>query len=251
MYCHVMANPLPPGTIPKISRLKRAGKEVGSYGCLVQGKRVNLRTLDYAEARRRAKLAIETGQLDFPDSSREPIVNADNPAPSVPLLPALPPVQGGNWAAEVASAVAGVDDTPPPPPPETNAAQPDAYAPPGQEAPKEDPDSESTELDPEMLEEATEMVANILVEAQLWGQEWIARRWAKVQLGPVPQNHRSRKISVKCWKKALEQLLPEKIPIPPWAAAIITVGSYGLMEQVKGAQPLPDENQGPPVGTPQ
>ena len=238
----VMPNPLPPGAIPAISRLKRGGKYVGNYGCLVKGKRVNLETLDYELARERAVLAVQGAPFKHVQKS--------------PVSFAVRSFGGGSddWAADLASAVSDApSETPPPeetPPQETPTTnvEPDAYLPPNTSEPAEPepPKSQSSKLPPGFMSGIARKAAMVLVELQIMGQEWLAKRWAKVQMGTVPTegpNAIGREAGQELWEQALVDLIPSEIDLPPYLLAPIIVAALTVPVQIAGASPLPEEEQ--------
>lgn len=234
-----MANPLPPGAIPALRRAKRGGQFVGSYTFLLKGKRVNTRTDDYLLARERAKEAVNTGRTEWPTAEKAPPQSA---APNVERT------SSDDWAADLMEAASAIKDANPPPPisepgPEKKPAEPDAYVPPikPSDAPKPEADKDSTQIPPEFLDDILNQAAAIAVELQLMGHSWLAKRWAKIELGEVPiqgQNAAARRVGVELWKQALKELIPDNVPIPAWIAAPLMVAALGLPVQIAGSEPV-------------
>jgi hypothetical protein len=248
-----MANPLPPGAIPKLYRNRnRDGVEVGAWYCKLQKKAVNLRTQDYFKARQRALEAV-TGKRDFTDDR----YFGDDGAPK--MLEAVKSTGGvDDWTADAMRAAGAA-----------SAAQPDAYFAPGEKPPEEDSpappqdapkvepespkvtqDGDSTQIPPEMMDGLIKQVANTLVELQLHGQEYLWIRMAKMNPGFVPPESDARRIPCAIWESQLKKWLPTDVPIPEWAAAIILTAFMGGTLQFQGATVIPQKPTAVPNAQP-
>jgi hypothetical protein len=244
-----MANPLPRGTIPKLFRIKRGGKEVGSWNVTLKGKRINLRTQDYLLARERASQAVLSGVTDFQDDTREPLegggYSVGLPPVSRDSFGAIPS-GSDDWATALNDAADSVAQSGPALLPDTRpeipstAAIPDGYEPPPPETPEEKPsESGSTAIPPELFDNVLGQVAMGLVQGQLMLHDWLAKRWAGVELGEVPftgESAAARKVGVAMWKEALKDLFPTDIPLPAYLAAPLMVFMMGMPVQIKGAK---------------
>ncbi len=252
-----MANPLPYGTIPKLFRLKRGGKEVGSWQVTIKGKRVNLRTQDYLLARDRARQAVLSGVTDFQDDTREPLDGGGFAGNAPPVQRALP-AGSDDWASALDAAAASVVDSSAPPfDPQADKAEqavpsaaiPDGYEPPPETPPDPPPESGgSTAIPPELFDNVLGQVAMGLVQGQLMLHDWLAKRWAGVKLGEVPftgESAAARKVGVAMWKEALKDLFPTDIPLPAYLAAPLMVFMMGMPVQIKGAKAYDPNAQQP------
>ncbi len=251
-----MANPLPQGSIPKLYRIKKAGKEIGSWQVIIKGKRVNLRTQDYLLARERAREAVTTGNTTFSDDSREQLALSPMPqAPTGNRFDSPPPLQSSgsdDWISNLANAAASIEGQPDAPqasPPQSEPVTPDGYAEPFEKAdePADAPTDDKTSIPPELFDSVLGQVAMGLVQGQLMLHQWLAKRWAKVELSEVPftgESAASRKVGVAMWKEALKDLFPSDIPLPAYLAAPLMVFMMGLPVQLKGAKPI-DPNAEP------
>lgn len=244
-----MSNVIPPGAIPKLWRQRnKDGKEVGSWYIHINKKPINLRSQDYMKARERAREAFYNGKRDFSDDRYVE-------------LPALPPMETaqpkietpraatGDWTADVVSAAgAGIrpDDVFTPggaPEAERPKAEPilpqNPFAPSNDNTSKETPKVDGTTfLSPEMIEGFINQAAATMVELQLALQDWVAARWLKIEMGPVPLSHGSRKISEQIWHQAIREMVPENIPLPAWLVAPIATIMLTMPVQLEGAKPL-------------
>ncbi len=246
-----MANPLPQGSIPKLYRIKKAGKEIGSWQVIIKGKRVNLRTQDYLLARERAREAVTTGNTTFSDDSREQLALSPMPTRSESPPPSQSSGGSDDWISNLANAAASIEGQPdaPQPTPQSEPVTPDGYAEPFQKTdePADAPTDDKTSIPPELFDSVLGQVAMGLVQGQLMLHEWLAKRWAKVELGEVPftgESAASRKVGVAMWKEALKDLFPSDIPLPAYLAAPLMVFMMGLPVQLKGAKPI-DPNAEP------
>jgi hypothetical protein len=237
-----MANPLPPGAIPKLYRLRnKTGAEIGAWYVKIDKKPVNLRTQDYMKARERAKLALQ-GKRDFTDD-RYFDETPQGPTPKVEAPPVSDDWTMDAHRAATQSAEPESESTsseyfppgqapPPDPPPPTDAP------PVNTETPKSD-DAGSTQIPPEMIEGIVKQIAAMTVELQLHGQEYLWLRWAKIQPGFVPLESDARKVPQELWERQWKKWIPTDVPIPEWAAALILTAFMGGMVQFQGASPLP------------
>lgn len=240
-----MSNNLPPGTIPKIRRIKIKGKEIGSCFIVLRGEKIILKTTDYMTARDRAKEAVETGRRDWPDERK-----------------ALPPAgefrqeTPSDWTADVAAAASGssppLDDVAPEP------ARPDAIFPPAlppikdegtNDKPPPASDGESmpefTQIPPEFFAQVVEQAAEILVELQLSGQAFLIRKMAKREAGPIGPDHAARKGTVAIWKMWLSKSIDPKIPLPEYIVAPLMLLAFAGPEQLITSKPIPKEEPKP------
>jgi hypothetical protein len=233
-----MANPLPEGAIPKLWRNRnKDGKEIGAWYVTLKKKPVNLRTQDYFKARERAREAMG-GRRDFTDDRYFDDAGAAAPPP--------PSVSSDDWTSDAHKAA-------------TETVNPDAYFPPGgapepspppptdapkveTEVPKSDANG-NTQIPPEMMEGLLKQTANILVELQLHGQEYLWVRWGKMNPGFVPAEHDGRRIPAALWEAQLRKWIPTDVPIPEWAAAMILTAALGGLVQFQGAVPLPKKDE--------
>lgn len=238
-----MSNPIPPGAIPKLFKLRNAdGKEIGNWRINIKQKPVNLRTQDYMLARERARQAFYEGKRDF----------ADERSIDVPLLTAIPetfnrapiapdaPKVSGDWTSDV-TAAAGAGLKPEVFPPEPTGRPRDAGNP-IFESPtpikESSPNGDKSKISPEMIEGIIKQAAQVLVEIQIQGQEYLWARWGKIQAGKVPENHDSRKIPLELWEQAIREWIPPELPIPPWLLAPIICAAMTVPVQIEGSTPL-------------
>ncbi len=83
------------------------------------------------------------------------------------------------------------------------------------------------------------------------GQEFLAKRFAKVELGKVPYEGDAsigRDAGAAVWKQALREIMPEDVPLPPYLLAPIVVAAMTLPVQMVGAQKV--EDPAPPARNP-
>lgn len=256
-----MANNLPPGVLPKLYRQRNAeGKEVGAWYIKVKKKPVNLRTQIYSKARDRARDAFFNQVREFVDDRFY-----ETPAPESPIT--SPDVEGqgssgplSDLAADVASAAssglkpdayfdATGKETPLPSAVPEGSERPPTDAPKVEpESPKPNaPDGDTTHIPPEMFAGMMSTCANLLVEGQLRGQEWMLARGLKMKAATVGPDDMARMIAVKFWQQQLAEWVPQDIPLPKWASAMIAVSTLGLMAQLNGATPIvKEETSSPP-----
>lgn len=239
-----MANYLPPGAIPSISRLKRGGKEVGNFGCLIRGKRVNLGTQDYFIARERARAAHaglpweQIGAATVPVTASASADWTQDVAEAVARTPDPEPTPQDEFASSSSTIV----DEPPSPPDEE---RPD-YIPPPDASSEDEPMSEAprtTALPANWLKDMVGQAAVMLTEIQLWGQEWLIKRYGGVQPGQIPQTGKaaiSREIGVELWTAAIESIAPKEIDLPPYILAPILIALTSVPVQLANAEPLPE-----------
>ena len=244
-----MSNNLPPGTVPKIRRIKIKGKEIGNFYIMLRGEKVNLKTTDYMTARDRAKEAVEVGTKEWPDANQR----------------ALPPVGGefrqesqntpSDWTADVAAAASGAYVPPTAPEP----AQPDAVYPPAlppvvdkegaTDKPPPTSDGETfpefTQIPPEFFEQVIDQAAQILVELQLTGHAFLIRKMLKREAGEIPENHAARKGTIMIWKAWLSKSIDPKIPLPEYVVAPLMLLAFAGPEQLMTSKPIPKEEKGP------
>lgn len=218
--------------IPPLKRRKKDGQEVGPYRVRINGERIDLGTEDYSVARARAAEAMmgKRAWEVVTQSSGSP--NADN------------------WTADLGDAASTVE-TPIGEMPEDISGESGTYIPPGatEETPTDEP-GVSTKISPEFFDGILGQCASMLVELQLMGHEWMAKRFARVQLGPVPAEGPqaiARKAGTEMWKAALKDMFPDEIPLPPYILAPLMVAALGLPVQAAGATIIPEEPaQDPP-----
>jgi hypothetical protein len=147
------------------------------------------------------------------------------PRAATPL--ALPPVEAAKaagWADDLGAAAAASDA----------AASSGA---PGDGGPTSDGGSR-VGFDPAWLENGIKKAAGLAVEAQLWLQEWAARRWGEVELGKVPKDSDAREPGRDLWEGFIRRIMPTDLPIPDWLAAPIAVAMFTLPVQLAGARPI-------------
>jgi hypothetical protein len=227
--------------IPKITRLKDAqGKEVGSYRTTVNGKSVNLKTKDYMEARERAK-AAHAGKTEF---EKQRVLPQLGPMPTNGTTNGAPK-SSDDWTVDLSNAAADglkPDDVIPPeewkPRPDVPPVSEDKSKP---EEPKQASTSAST-IGPDMLRGLIKQGAQVLVELQITGQEWMWRRWAKAEVAPIPPDHESRQAATQLWEQAIAEWIPPELPIPPWLLAPLVCAALTVPVQMQSAQPI----QNPP-----
>ena len=81
------------------------------------------------------------------------------------------------------------------------------------------------------------------MELQILAQGFVIKRGLKVKPGPVADSATGRATGTKLWTMALKAMLPTNIDAPPWLVAIIVTASVTVPVQLKGAEPLPKEEQ--------
>lgn len=266
-------------------RYKKGGKEMGSFFIRIDGKDVNLRTDDAEEALRRTKLARQ-GKRDFTsdggaraanavvagltgtdDAKTSPVVEPP-PAASPVLTPTaappsgLPPVNTPAAALPPISSSSSGPSTPP-----ADPVRPDGYIPPptgwadavsGAAGASEGSAAEEAEgledvLTPDMLDELLGQAADVVVNAQIWAQAFVARKgWVigvRVKMGEVPDSGPSakgrelgRKFWVRCFKKLVTRYMPD-LELPDWLVAPVLVASLTLPVQLAGAEIIPDDGK--------
>ncbi len=228
--------------LPKFRRDRnKFGQEFGPYKVKVGKKKVSLKTESYIVARERAKEAFYDGKTMWEDVQR--FYDAATNSESKPATPAA------DWAADLAGAA--------------SSAKPDMYiypdgkdhvpllgsvphtedesAPKPTDAPKTD-GGESTKIPLEMFGDMMETAASILVEGQLRGQEWIIAKYAKRKAGAVAMSDTSRTAAIEFWKQQLAEWIPQDVPLPKWASAMVVVGTFGLMTQLQNSEPMPPKD---------
>lgn len=245
-----MANPLPPGAIPKLYRLRnKDGKEIGAWYCKISKKPVNLKTQDYFKARERAKEAV-TGRRDFTDDR----YFEETGAPKVDPAPAAQ-AKADDWtgdAVRAASQAITPDEIIPPPrqlgpAPDYGASTTGETSKPDDKPdnPETPPNPDSTQIPPEMMAGLIKQFAGTLVELQLHAQEYLWLRGVKINPGSVPADHDARIIPQTIWESQLKKWMPTDVPIPEWAAAIILTAVLGGTVQFEGATPLKKKDPEP------
>lgn len=254
-----MASPLDtdsdtPLPLPKFKRDRnKFGQEVGPYKVKVGKKKVNLKTETYTVARERAREAFYDGKTNWEDERFY-----DKTAPDAPSKTSGIPFTMGDWASDLASAAESVKPdsvrTPdgreialPTADPDAGADSPRSHAntssaggTSGPDAPKSS-EGDSTEIPPEMVEGLIRQLAELAVEVQISGQEWLIKRYAKVQPGGVPVSAFGRVQSAKMWESQLKKWMPTDVPLPEWAVAIVLCAMFTVPHQVQNAQPLPKD----------
>jgi hypothetical protein len=226
--------------VPKLTQRKD-----GNWTCKVDKKKINLKTKSYSIARERALEAVYEGRRDWGTERFYDTGNTQSPvnAPNVAAV-------GNDWQSDLNDAASrGVDpdaytgpdgqtrlltsadagDAPPASAPYTPESSAEAGSSGG---------SDSTKIPPEMFANLTGMAAGALVEAQLMLQAWLMARGLKRQAGPIAQSSQTRQVSETFWKEQLKVWVPEDVPLPPWASAMITVAMFGGMEQLQGSVPI-------------
>ncbi len=259
-----MANKLPPGVLPKLWRRKnrKSGDEFGNFYIYVENKPVNLRSAVYSVARERAREAFFQGKREFQDERffEKPPAAPDTGSTSATGVPSAAGGLvggGGDWTADVAGAASSAVSPDLHTSPDgrqtrllTAAPGPSSSATDATDAPSSTSDestastegptdgAESTQIPPEMFADMTGNLAMVLVEAQIRGQEWMFERFAKVQAGPVPMNNLGRTAGIEFWKQQLAKWMPQDVPLPEWAAAMVVCAMFSIPAQVEGMQPL-------------
>ena len=199
---------------------------------------INLQTKVYSEARERAKEATYEGKRDF---STDRFYQATNATPAATGAPA------GDWQTDVADAVqSGIKpDTYFNPNGEGMRLLPevssDSGPPPPTDAPHTPTPEGSTEIPSEMFDSMMAQAADILVEAQIKGQEWLIARALKANAGPVPMSNVGRTSAAKFWNQQLAKWMPRDVPLPEWAAAMIACAMFTIPAQLSGATPIVPE----------
>ena len=244
-----MSNPLPQGAIPKLYRQRNAGgKEIGNWYVRVKTVPINLRTQEYMLARERAREAYYDGKRTFPDERNPPLlalppIKEKTATVELPQF-VSPPTPSTDWAADVSRAAG-------------EGLKPEVF-PPGISPPSattETPKTESSgatgtngqsKISPQMIEGIIKQAASVLVELQIVGQEFLWRRWGKIEPGTVPETHDARKLSTELWEQAIREWIPTDIDIPPWILAPIVCAALTVPVQIDGAKPLkkPEEPSG-------
>lgn len=165
-----------------------------------------------------------------PGSTPGPATESPPPADVAPRAAtplALPPVEAAKaagWADDLGAAAAASDA----------AASSGA---PGDGGPTSDGGSR-VGFDPAWLDNGIKKAAGLAVEAQLWLQEWAARRWGEVELGKVPKDSDAREPGRDLWEGFIRRIMPTDLPIPDWLAAPIAVAMFTLPVQLAGARPI-------------
>lgn len=243
-----MANPLPPGAIPKLYRLRnKDGQEVGAWYVKIKKIPVNLRTQDYFKARDRAKSAVE-GKRDFMDD-RYFDETASSSTTSMPVEPAshaetktTTTVPVSDWTADAVRAAATSITPDEVIPPSHRLTPMSPFDEPPKEAPKEPEPAkaagESTQLPPEMLDSLVKQIASMVVELQIHGQEWLAIRWGKFQPGTVAPDSKARELPTAIWEAQVREWLPSDVPLPAWLVAPIICAALTIPIQLEGATPI-------------
>lgn len=218
-------------TTPKIKRRKKGGIEVGPYRVTLEsGERVDLGTEDYAVARSRASEAMR-GVREW---TSPPAPTADPPSAGI-----------DDWSIDLGNAAASVDV--PPPLGETGDYIPPTDKPAAEETAEAEPPI-ATKLSPEFFNGILDQLAVMLVELQLQGHEWIAARFAKVQLGPVPTEGPAsvaRTAGAEMWRAALKEWIPETVPLPPYILAPMLIAASALPVQLASATVIKDDEPTP------
>lgn len=220
-----------------VPRLKQ--RKDGNWTCKVDKQTINLKTKTYSIARERAKEAVYEGKRDF---GNEQFYDTSAPASAPSAVPS------GDWQSDLSAAASSgiVPDQYMAPngsavpllnPMESGDAPP-ASAPhtPDSGAKAEDPNS--THIPPEMFAGMMGQLAHGLVEGQIRLQEWLLARGLKMKAGPVPMNDKGREIAVQFWSQQLAKWVPEDVPLPEWASAMVACGMFCTMTQLQGATPI-------------
>jgi len=242
-----MSNNLPPGTVPKIRRIKIKGKEIGNFYIMFRGEKINLKTTDYMTARDRAKAAVETGVKEWPDANQKALPLAGEFRQESANTPS-------DWTADVAAAASGAYV-----PPEPQPAQPDTVYPPAlppivdkegtNDKPPPTSDGETfpefTQIPPEFFAQVMDQAAAILVELQLSGQAFLIRKMAKREAGTIAADHAARKGAESIWKMWLAKSIDPKIPLPEYVVAPLLLMAFTAPEQLMTSKPIPKEEKGP------
>lgn len=231
-----MTDETPARPVPKIQRRKnKFGQEIGNFYVKVGKKKVDLGSENYIVARERSREAFYDGKTTF----AERFMDSSQPEP--------PPKPTADWAADLDGAAgAGLNPdnytTPSgrdipllPAAPDTKPAGDES--PPKTDIPK-DADSESTQIPPEMFEGMLRQLADIAVELQIKGQEWLFARYGKVQAGPVPLSSFARTAPAKMWETQFRKWLPQDVPLPEYIVAPLLCLMLTVPVQMQGAQPL-------------
>jgi hypothetical protein len=258
-----MANPLPPGAIPKLYRLRnKDGKEIGAWYVKIKKAPVNLKTQDYMKARERAKDAVNGVRSFVDDRYFDEAQKTDDNQPANPHSPQTPhvePIQStaqGDWTSDAVRAATATET-----PAEPETVKADKYYPPGlppmsevppTDAPKE-PGSEkagigdeTTTLPPEMMNGLVTQIAQTLVELQIQGQEYLAIRWGKFQPGAVSPDSKARELPQKIWEEQIRKWIPTDVPLPAWVVAPVLCAMLTVPIQLEGATPIPKKEKPQP-----
>lgn len=230
--------------VPKLKQRKD-----GNWTCKVDKKPINLQTKTYSVARERALEATYEGKRDW---STERFYDTTAAPASAPAMGA----PANDWQSDVADAVA-------------SGLKPDAYfnpagegvrllpagesavpppkdAPPTADEPPKVSEDGTTQIPPEMFERMMGQLGEMIVEAQIKGQEWLIARALKANAGPVPLNNVGRVEAAKFWNQQLALWMPSNVPLPPWAVAMVTTAMFTIPVQLSGATPIKVEPEGPP-----
>lgn len=259
--------------IPKPWRTKRGKKYIGAYHVTLDGERINLRTQDANEALKRAKLAAQHGKRDFRDDAQEAAaatvdaLTTTEPAPIPALEPTPPPPP-----AAPAQPQPPTQAIPSPPPDEPRASTPaagetspaaqstagwadDAHRAAEETAGSSDnqaPPPPQPQIDPAVAAAMFKVLAQNFVIMQLQLQARIITwRTGKIckPLPQTPEMGMAMQMATDSWAEQLRIWIPLDAILPPWALAMICVGSIGFVQfamaekpkaATPGAQPIRD-----------
>jgi hypothetical protein len=182
-----------------------------------------------------------------PPPAPSTLAPAPAPAPAPPAPPAPPPPAP---TALAVTPVAPDGYAPPPPPPESwaDAANAAATAPPPQNdnAGGVPPPPPGSQIDPTFLSAMLGQAADMIVELQLLGQGWLARRWASVDVAPVPPSFPMRQAAREAWRAQLLKWVPVDLPVPEWVLAVILTAACAPV-QLAGATPIKKDDKPTPT----
>ncbi len=101
-----------------------------------------------------------------------------------------------------------------------------------------------------MFDGMISQLAEMAVELQLRGQEWIFERYGKVQAGPVPLTSFARTAPQKIWEQQFRKWMPSDVPLPEYLVAPLLCAMLTIPVQIEGMRPLKKETKPsePPTG---